>query len=278
MAVVSSGEIKLIGDVNLEINDNITDTDVSLTTLSTGAGFTAPHGLTEFYDYTAVALPSVTTNAISSIAATSLTLNGDVTGDGGGTISERGFYFGTDNSSATNNTKYTVSGTTGAFTLAQTGLTTGTTYYAWAFATNEAGTTIASVQSATPILSFLSLGTRYMQYYPSYYSPATFRHYYSDGAGGWTLKATITQSSFGTWNCRAFFADGIQNRVYVTGINNNDSPFFDRYGMDNRFVSCTNTINYSSVGATVTGGSLGVGSNELGWSSIPNGGSLYFTP
>lgn len=278
MAVPSSGQLKLNGDINLEINGTGTGTNVSLNGLSILAGFTAPNGMKEFYGYTAVALPSVTTNAISSIAATSLTLNGDVTGDGGGTISERGFYFGTDNSSATNNTKYTVSGTTGAFTLAQTGLTTGTTYYAWAFATNEAGTTIASIVSATPILSFLSLATNYMRYYPSYYSPATFRHYYSDGAGGWTLKATITQSSFGSWNCRAFFADGIQNRVYVTGINNNDSPFFDRYTMDNRYASCTNTLNYSAISATKTGGSLSTSSYELDWSSMPNGASLYFTP
>ena len=276
MAVVSSGEIKLIGDVNLEINANITDTDVSLTTLSTGAGFTAPHGLTEFYDYTAVALPSVTTNAISSIAATSLTLNGDVTGDGGGTISERGFYFGTDNSSATNNTKYTVSGTTGAFTLAQTGLTNGTTYYAWAFATNEAGTTIASVQSATPVLSFLSLNTNYMDYYPSYYSPCTFYHYYSDGAGGWTFKASVSHgSNFGNFACRTYYADGIQNRLYVTGINNNDSSFFDRFYLDN---GCADTVAYNTTGASGTSGYVNYGADWLQWTHMTNNSNMYFTP
>lgn len=51
MAVTSSGEIKLIGDVNNEVNGNTTDTNVSLTTLSTGVGKDAPHGLTEFYGW-----------------------------------------------------------------------------------------------------------------------------------------------------------------------------------------------------------------------------------
>lgn len=276
MAVVSSGEIKLIGDVNLEVNDNITDTDVSLTTLSTGAGFTAPHGLTEFYDYTAVALPSVTTNAISSIASTSMTLNGDVTGDGGGTISERGFYFGTDNSSATNNTKYTVSGTTGAFTLAQTGLTTGTTYYAWAFATNEAGTTIASVQSATPALVIQNLLVSYHSYgtSSSNYNTATYRNYYDDGAGGWTLQATVTQSSgwFGVFACRQVFADGIQNRLYVTGVSGSALDDFVYYGNANAFgAGCDG-------GGTPNSGTVTCGTKDANtWNYICNGGNAYWT-
>ena len=57
MAVTSSGEIKLIGDVNNEVNGNTTDTNVSLTTLSTDAGKDAPHGLTEFYSYSAAPNP-----------------------------------------------------------------------------------------------------------------------------------------------------------------------------------------------------------------------------
>ena len=59
---------------------------------------------------------------------------------------------GTDSGTSTNNTKYTVSGTTGTFTRAFTGLSAGTTYYFWAFATNEIGTTIASRVSVTVLL------------------------------------------------------------------------------------------------------------------------------
>ena len=53
MAITGSGEIKLVGDVNNEINGNTTDTNVSLTSLSVAAEKAAPHGLTEFYGYSA---------------------------------------------------------------------------------------------------------------------------------------------------------------------------------------------------------------------------------
>lgn len=160
MAVVSSGEIKLRGDVNLEINGNTTDANVSLATLSVGAGFAAPHGLTEFYGYTDAVAPSVSTSSAISITTSSMTIRGSVNSDGGGTITERGFYFGTNSSNATSNTKYTVSGTTGSFSRSMTGLSASSTYYWWAYATNSAGTTIASrVQATTSAPSILNVMT-----------------------------------------------------------------------------------------------------------------------
>ena len=144
MAVPSSGQLRLNADINLEINGTGTGTNVSLNGLSAQAGFTAPNGMEEFYGYVSALAPSVTTNSATSVTATTITSNGDVTSDGGATITERGFYFGTDGTAATSNTKYTVSGTTGTFNRVFTGLTASTTYYFWAFATNSAGTTIAS--------------------------------------------------------------------------------------------------------------------------------------
>ena len=152
MAVTSSGEIKLIGDVNNEINDNITDTDVSLTTLSTEAGKSAPHGLQEFYGYSAVAAPTVTCQAASSVTGTSMTLNGNVTATGGENVSH-GFYIGT-NASYASNTKVTVATGqgTGAYTYNATSLTAATTYYINAWASNSGGETVSS--QVTQMTSF----------------------------------------------------------------------------------------------------------------------------
>ena len=97
-----------------------------------------------------VILATVTQSAFTSVSGNALTLNANVTGDGGGTISERGFWFGTS-ATRTSNTKYTVSGTTGAYNLARTGLSRNTTYYSDAFATNEAGDAFsAQVSGTTP--------------------------------------------------------------------------------------------------------------------------------
>ena len=158
MGVPSSGQLKLRGNgdgtgINEEVFGNVTATNVSLGALATEAGFdTPPDTMREFYGYVSAVVPSVTTNSATSVTFSGFTANGNVTSDGDATISERGFYMGTDSGTSTNNTKYTVSGTTGTFTRAFTGLSAGTTYYFWAFATNEIGTTIASRVSVTVLL------------------------------------------------------------------------------------------------------------------------------
>lgn len=152
MAVPSSGQLRLYADIGVELG--VPQSNVSLGAMSNSAGFSEPDSMSEFYGYVDAIPPSVTTNNISNIGETSLTINGNITSDGGATISERGFYFGTNSSSPTNNTKYTVSGTTGYYSNNRTGLNDNTTYYCWAFATNSAGTTYGSRVQATTIAAF----------------------------------------------------------------------------------------------------------------------------
>lgn len=154
MAVPSSGELELRGDIALEVYGTATGSNISLGTMSDLAGFSDPDAMSDFYGYSSSVAPSVTTNNISNVSYTSVTLNGNVTSDGGATITERGFYFGTNSSSPTNNTKYTVSGTTGSYSNNRTGLSASTTYYCWAFATNASGTTYGSRVQATTIAAF----------------------------------------------------------------------------------------------------------------------------
>lgn len=146
MAVPSSGELRLYADIGVELG--VPQSNVSLGSMSDSAGFAAPDAMSDFYGYVDAVAPSVTTNNISNVGTTSLTANGNVTSDGGATITERGFYVGTNSSSPTNNTKYTVSGTTGYYSRNIT-VSDNTTYYCWAFATNSAGTTYGSRVQAT---------------------------------------------------------------------------------------------------------------------------------
>jgi len=92
-------------------------------------------------------VPAVTTGTASNITATGATLSGNVTSDGGATVTARGFLYGT-NSSNLSQSVQSGSGT-GSFTKALTGLTSGTTYYYKAYATNSAGTAYGEVRSFT---------------------------------------------------------------------------------------------------------------------------------
>lgn len=138
MAVVSSGQIRLNADVNVEINGSI-GTNVSLSSLSTGASKSAPHGLFEFYGYTSADPPQSDVNNITNLTSSSMQVNCYIQNNGGAPITSYGIYFGT-NSNCTSNTKYTVgTGNTVYWNKNFTGLSANTTYYMQSWAANSAG-------------------------------------------------------------------------------------------------------------------------------------------
>jgi sulfatase modifying factor 1 len=101
--------------------------------------------------------PTVNASPATAITAISATLGGNVTADGGATITERGVVY---SATATNGnpliggtgvTKAIASGTTGVFTSPFTGLAQGTSYSYKVYATNSQGTTYTSVVTFTTL-------------------------------------------------------------------------------------------------------------------------------
>ena len=87
-----------------------------------------------------VTLATLTTNSVTSITSTTAVSGGNITNDGGGTITARGVCWNTSANPTISN-PHTNNGTgSGNFTSNITGLTSGTTYYLRAYATNSAGT------------------------------------------------------------------------------------------------------------------------------------------
>jgi uncharacterized protein (TIGR02145 family) len=88
------------------------------------------------------ALPIVaSTSAATSISSTSATSGGDITSDGGGAITARGVVWNTSTNPTIALSTKTTNGTgTGSFSSNLTGLTSSTTYYVKAYATNSSGT------------------------------------------------------------------------------------------------------------------------------------------
>ncbi len=97
--------------------------------------------------------PTVTTSSASDITETSATVGGNVTDDGGATVTERGVYYSTSASPETTGTKLQIGSGTGIFSTSLTGLSAGTTYYIKAYATNSIGTSYGSEKI------FITLGT-----------------------------------------------------------------------------------------------------------------------
>lgn len=86
-----------------------------------------------------VMLPTVTTGFQSRNSSTSVTLSGNVTGDGGGEVTSSGFYWGTGYNPDNTNDSIAVNQGTGSFNAQINGLSEGVTYYVRSFAVNSAG-------------------------------------------------------------------------------------------------------------------------------------------
>jgi hypothetical protein len=109
--------------------------------------------------------PVLTTPSSSQISATGATMSGNVTADGGATITERGVVYSV---TATNNdpligstgvTKVTSTGTTGVVTATITGLTQGTGYSYKAYAINSEGISYTGVGAFTTLSTNANLNS-----------------------------------------------------------------------------------------------------------------------
>jgi hypothetical protein len=118
-----------------------------------GADYSRISYLSVSTDYTAPLTPTVTTQAVSAITPTAATGNGNVTSDGGGTITSRGTVIAVaaNPTTADHQDAAIPVGTTGAFTTSITALTKGTLYHVRAFATNVTGTSYGVDESFTTI-------------------------------------------------------------------------------------------------------------------------------
>lgn len=97
--------------------------------------------------------PTVTTNAVSDVSYTTATANGDITSDGGSTITRRGFCYmvGTSGDCTTADSVVYEDGsfTTGTYSRGLSGLSSGTGYRVRAYAVNSSGTGYGSTVQLT---------------------------------------------------------------------------------------------------------------------------------
>ena len=93
--------------------------------------------------------PTVITSQVTNIAQNSALGGGNVTSDGGATVTNRGICWSTDHNPTVSDNHASGGAGTGVFTVNMTGLTANTTYYVRAYATNNAGTAYGEEVSFT---------------------------------------------------------------------------------------------------------------------------------
>jgi gliding motility-associated-like protein len=95
-------------------------------------------------------VPTLTTTAASGVTNTTATLGGEVTDNGGATVTERGIVYNTTGTpNVDDDTKVQIGSGDGSFSDEITGLTAGTEYFVRAYAINSEGTSYGGVESFT---------------------------------------------------------------------------------------------------------------------------------
>jgi uncharacterized protein (TIGR02145 family) len=103
--------------------------------------------------------PTIDLAAVNNITTTSATSGGNVTFDGGATVTSRGVCWSTDPNPTTSGDKVQGGNGTGSFVCNLSGLTPGTAYYVRAYAINEAGTAYSSQATFTTFSAIAVLTT-----------------------------------------------------------------------------------------------------------------------
>ena len=96
-----------------------------------------------------LAIPALGNTTVSGTTATTTSLSATITSDGGAAITEKGFYYGTNNPPTEADTKVVATATGNDITAELSGLTPNTRYFVRAYAINSVGIAWGSVQSFT---------------------------------------------------------------------------------------------------------------------------------
>ncbi len=94
-------------------------------------------------------IPSVQTGSVSSITTSSAVISGNVTSDGGATVTDRGICVSTSQNPTTSNSCYGGGSGIGTYSSTISSLSSSTTYYARAYAINSIGTAYGAQTSFT---------------------------------------------------------------------------------------------------------------------------------
>ncbi len=147
-------------------------------------------------------LPTLTTTNISTVTQTTAASGGNITDDGGATVTARGVCWSTVQYPSISDAHTSDGSGTGIFVSSITGLIANTTYYLRAYATNSEGTAYGNGVSFTT-LSF-SIGQNY----------GGGIIFYIDGTGQHGLISAITDQNAGAeWGCQGISIPGTSSFI-----------------------------------------------------------------
>lgn len=248
---------------------------IALSNLTAGTKYYAKAYATNSYgtaygeEITFTTLPAtpatVSTNSIYSITQNSAYCSGNISDDGGATVTERGFCYSTSTSSPTISSSKVSSGTgIGSFYTNITQLSSGTTYYVRAYSINKAGVSYGNTLSFKTQSATIPNGISINTVSNISYNLATFSgNLTSDGGANLSAQGFVYSSSTSLptlSNSVVYSTIGIGNfSTSVTGLSPSTIYYVRAFATNSVGTTYSNTVSfttnsYIAIGQAYAGG------------------------
>jgi len=204
-----------------------------------------------------IVIPTLaTTTAATSITQTSATSGGNITSDGGATVTERGICWSISSITPTiTDSKATSGSGTGSFSAGLTGLTVGTNYNVRSYATNSAGTAYGAYISFTtspptaPVMSSTTTATGIDYTYATSGGVIS-----SDGGASITAKGVCWSTSQNPTIANSKTIDGTGTSNFnssITGLNYSTTYWVRAYATNSQGTSYATQISFTTLAAQI---------------------------
>ena len=224
----------------------------------------------------------ISINAVSNISYNLATFSGNLTSDGGATLSAQGFVYSSSTSLPTlsNSVVYSTIGI-GNFSTSVTGLSPSTIYYVRAFATNSVGTTYSNTVSFTTN-SYIAIGQAYAGGVIAYIFQSGDNGYVVGQTHGLIIPTSISTSTY-QWGCygtsistSSSLGTGNSNTINIAGSCGSSSAAYYAYYLSTGGYSDWYLPSYAELQKIYTNKpSLNIPNNYYWSSSQYNSNSAY---
>ena len=226
-----------------------------------------------------VGLPVLTTTTITNITSTAATSGGNVTSNGGTTVTARGVCWNTSSNPTTSNNKTTNGTGNGVFVSNITGLVPGVTYYVRAYATNSVGTSYGNQLNFTSLITTPTVTTTAITNITST-TATSGGNVTNDGGSSLTARGNCWKTSPSPTISNNHTTNGIGTGSFVgnlTGLVSNTTYYVRAYGTNLAGTGYGSEVTFSTtsvpVVTTTTASSITTTTSTLGGNVTSDGGS-----
>ena len=202
----------------------------------------------------AIVIPTLAaTTAVTGVTCTTATSGGNVTADGGGTISARGVCYGITSNPTTANSITSDGGTTGSWTSGTMILVPGTMYYVRSYATNQAGTGYGTQVTYTKSITVPTLATTTTASSITSSSASSGGNVTSDGCGTVTTRGICWATTQNPTTSNSIYANGSGTGTYtgnLTGLSQGTTYYVRSYATNSAGTAYGAQISFTTLGIT----------------------------